>query len=68
MYHDGRKISGADIDTFLPLSDTYSKDGNHVYMENRVLEDADPGTFVIVADQSRKKSEIYTKDDRHVYY
>jgi hypothetical protein len=39
----------------------YTKDKNHVWFENKIMEHADPATFEFISPE-------YTKDKNHVYY
>lgn len=56
------KIDGADANSYKNLGNMYSKDRNLVYFGSKVLEDADPNTFVII-----DKDKLIAKDSGHVF-
>ena len=56
-----RKPEGYDSSTFERLDDTFAKDINHVYYNNRILEEADPTSFRILKGN-------YSADNSHVWY
>lgn len=57
------QISGADTTTFVPVSDIYAKDKNHVYYGINIMASADPQTFEVVMSGDRfigkDKNDIY---------
>lgn len=53
-------IVGADPDTFVSLTELYSKDKNSVFYLQNKIDGADPATFVILEPP-------FTKDGVHVY-
>ena len=61
IYIYGRPVTGADINSFEILSDSYAKDKSHVYNADRIIKDADPASFIILSDSA------YTKDKTRVY-
>ena len=62
-YFNGRKISNATPDGFIPLTDNaygYAKDNYRVFFDNEVILKADPKTFEILEfPYSRDKNDIY---------
>ena len=65
LYYDGVRMDSIDYETFVIYDGiSYSKDKNHVYFENKVLEDADPLTF---REMRSKKNGRYVIDKNHVY-
>jgi hypothetical protein len=54
-----RPVTGADPRTFEPLNETWSRDGAHVFCQDRRTK-ANRATFVVL-------SAIYAKDKDHVY-
>ena len=61
VYIYGRPVTGADINSFEILSDSYAKDKSHVYNADRIIKDADPASFIILSDSA------YAKDKTRVY-
>lgn len=55
------KPDNYDSRTFLRIDKSYSKDKNHVYLNNEVIEGALPESFIVVG-------EGYSKDALHVFY
>ena len=63
------KIAGADPNSFSVIGNRFSKDKNHVYMESKVLKDADAATFMIVPHDENSLDEFnYTKDKNHAFW
>ena len=62
-YFNGRKISYASPDGFIPLTDNaygYAKDNYRVFFDNEVILIADPETFeVLEFPYSRDKNDVY---------
>lgn len=56
-----KKPEGYDPSTFVRLNEAYSKDVNHVYFYNEILDLADPSSFRVL-------SENYSADKRYVWY
>lgn len=54
-------LKGANSASFQFLNSNYSKDKNNVYHEGEIIENADPDTFVALADS------VYAKDNNNVY-
>ena len=50
-----------DSKTFVRIDKTYSKDKNHAYLNNEVIEGALPDSFEVLAER-------YSKDALHVFY
>jgi len=61
VYYRGLVISDADVNTFKPLSDTYSVDYKHIFWEKHLLSTANPESFKILKDE-------YSLDSERVYY
>ncbi|HUO56055.1 MAG TPA: DKNYY domain-containing protein, partial [Candidatus Paceibacterota bacterium] len=57
-------ISAADPETFVLLSDDYSKDSQHVYFDGQVIGDADPSSFVLAAGSL---NQFDARDKNHIY-
>ena len=58
----------ADNDSFVILADPkYAKDRSHVFYEARVIEDADPGSFVLLPTVVGQAGQLYAKDRYRVY-
>lgn len=55
------KPEGYDSSTFVRLNEAYSKDVNHVYYHNEILNLADPSSFRVL-------NENYSADNRYVWY
>lgn len=55
------KPEGYDPSTFVRLNEAYSKDVNHIYYHNEILDLADPSSFRVL-------NENYSADKRHVWY
>lgn len=45
----------------------YAKDNDHVYLEGRMIEGADPATFELLGDVSNRPGFRYGKDAKHVF-
>lgn len=60
-FDEGPIIATADHATFRPINSYYAKDKVHVYYGNRIIEGADPETFVDLGEYG------YSKDKNHVY-
>ena len=56
-----KKPEGYDPSTFVRLNQAYSKDVNHVYFYNEILDLADPSSFRVL-------NENYSADNRYVWY
>lgn len=56
-----KKPEGYDPSTFVRLNQTFSKDVNHVYFCNEILDLADPSSFRVL-------NENYSADNRYVWY
>lgn len=58
-FYQGQVIDGADIKTFVALSDVYSKDVRHVWWRREPLLGADPETFKVVDEWWGRDSGDY---------
>lgn len=61
VFHEGKRISGADAKSFNVLGNGYSKDRGAVYFEAKQLTTADVGSFKIL-------TLGYALDNTHVFY
>ena len=57
----------SDPDSFIILTNEYSKDKNHVYFREKLIKNADPATFILVPIADREvagadKNGIYLKE------
>lgn len=75
VYKYGVKLAKPDAATFELISQSYSKDKNHVYHNQDftpgtgVIEGADPGTFVFLEGKYKKVGkQHYDAEDKHHYY
>ena len=65
LYYDGVRMDSVDYNTLVIYDGIdYSKDKNHVYFENRILENADSATFREIKSKKRGR---YVMDKNHVY-
>ncbi len=65
LYYSGNKMDHIDYKTFVIYDGiSYSKDKNHVYYKDRILEDADPDTF---REAKGKNGGRYIVDKNYVY-
>ncbi len=76
------EVVGADLDSFKDISmngrdQPYAVDKNHVYYQWKIIDLADPKTFVLIpcawTDEydpwdNPCSSRLYAKDDKHVFY
>ncbi len=65
-YHNNEikdEIKGADLYSFEPLEENYSKDKNYVYLWARMIEGADPASFKMM-----QEDRDYGKDKNGIYY
>lgn len=71
IIYKGRVLTMPDPDTFEVLAYKYrrdayyTKDKNHVYLGNEIIEEADPKTFDITEDE---KNAGYATDKNHLFY
>lgn len=67
----GNKVAAADAATFEVSAEwpIYGRDASHVYVYDRIIAGADPGTFVPLCGNSISLESFcaYGKDTRHVY-
>ena len=69
IYFRGKKISGADKDTFEKIDKyNYSKDKNNIYYNDKKIEGADKNTFELTYDFGSVVNGYYSKDKNNVYY
>ena len=69
IYFRGKKISGADKDTFEKIDKyNYSKDKNNIYYNDKKIEGVDKNTFELTYDFGSVVNEYYSKDKNNVYY
>ena len=61
VFHEGKRISGADAKSFNVLGNGYSKDRDAVYFEAKKLTAADVGHFKVL-------TLGYARDNTHVFY
>lgn len=61
LVRNGALIPGVDVSTWEEIGPDHFKDRNSVYFECLKIDQANAGTFKVVADG-------YGKDDRHVFY
>ncbi|MFI5260317.1 MAG: DKNYY domain-containing protein [Candidatus Paceibacteria bacterium] len=59
-YGAGLPVKGADVNTFVTLSNAYEKDINNVYYLSIIVDGADPKTFQVIGG-------FYAKDTKNVY-
>ncbi|MEO6546645.1 MAG: DKNYY domain-containing protein, partial [Ferruginibacter sp.] len=63
------KISEADLATFSIIGNGFSKDKAHVYSTTKILQGADPATFVLLPYDSGSLDEyFYSKDKVHAFW
>lgn len=61
VYYDSLRIDGVDLPTFKVVNWLYARDKYHVYMDGRLLADADPATFEVIPNTFcfRDKSHVW---------
>lgn len=59
------RVDGADMSSFAGAGGSYGKDRNHVFFEERIVESADPSTFVA---EEQDAGVGYAKDKQHVFF
>jgi hypothetical protein len=61
----GKKIEGMDASSLTLLSSSYyTKDKNHIYFNDKIFEEADVETFMVLGDTDGS----YAKDKQRAYY
>jgi len=65
IYYDNRTISGANVDKFVAIDNTYSKDDEHVFFGNDMITGANPETFkVFNINYAKDKNVAYCMGKR----
>ena len=63
VYFGPTRLDGADVTTFVALTDAHAKDSRSVYFEREVISGADPATFVLVGGWwGRDKNDVYLQN------
>jgi hypothetical protein len=63
-------LKNADAYSFEELDIGYGKDKKNVYLEGRLIKNADPETFEIIdfVDRNKSQYKCYSKDKNYVFY
>lgn len=68
VFYEGRKLSGAESNTFELISYGYAKDRQHVFFRNVIVDKADPSTFTAFIENENSMGEtVYAKDRNGIY-
>lgn len=68
-YFLGKPIIGADLESFSIISRVHSKDKNHVYYQEKIIDQADPNTLISLDGQEPRDKQLnYLLDANAVYY
>lgn len=63
------KPDGCDVSTYMRINGNYTKDKNHVYYNYKVIEGADPASFVVPKKKPGTFANIcLAHDDKDYYY
>ena len=68
VYHEDKKITGANVTSFIKLENEYAKDKNAAYFKNLKIEGADVLSFVVDKGYENTTDESYFAKDKNLVY
>ena len=68
VYHEGKLIKAADVETFEVLSYDYSKDDKHIFYGDEIIKDADYNSFHILKPSKKIDNLTFNAADKNNEY